>query len=323
MSGNLVFGQDRTNNSLHAINVDSTGVLAVEVVAGGGVSDATAANQILQLTQETSTALNTLSIVGLQTDIKSGIGEVATHTNSIDGKITSGSDTTLAAAQQVLCYGEVTSGPGVGELHPIHITNAGDVEVEIADFVKGQDLMAASFPVVISSDQSILNVDDATLNTTLSSLNAKVTSGADTTLATAQQFLSYGQDYTGALRPLKVSSSGRMLTEVDGQRASGSQLLWSVLAGTTAKSSSINMDTHTYISFYGDTDNVTDQNFDIEYSQDGTNWFQGSGENAKVIIVSASGNFYDEEHVTPPQIRLSRTNTTGSLESVNLYHTRL
>ena len=35
MSGNLVFGQDRTNNSLHAINVDATGIVAVDVRAGG------------------------------------------------------------------------------------------------------------------------------------------------------------------------------------------------------------------------------------------------------------------------------------------------
>ncbi len=45
---------------------------------------------------------------------------------------------------------------GTNSAHPIHITNNGDVEVEIADMVKGQALMASSFPVVISSDQSVL-----------------------------------------------------------------------------------------------------------------------------------------------------------------------
>ena len=47
---------------------------------------------------------------------------------------------------------------GTNAAKPIHITNNGDVEVEIADFVKGQALMASSFPVVISSDQSTLDV---------------------------------------------------------------------------------------------------------------------------------------------------------------------
>jgi hypothetical protein len=51
---------------------------------------------------------------------------------SIDGKITSGNDSTLLTAQQVLTYGEVTSGPGTGELHPLHISAAGDLQVEIS-----------------------------------------------------------------------------------------------------------------------------------------------------------------------------------------------
>ena len=47
---------------------------------------------------------------------------------------------------------------GTNSAKPIHITNNGDVEVEIADFTKGQAVMASSFPVVISSDQSTLDV---------------------------------------------------------------------------------------------------------------------------------------------------------------------
>ena len=46
---------------------------------------------------------------------------------------------------------------GTNSAKPIHITNNGDVEVEIADFVKGQTTSALSFPVVISSDQSVLD----------------------------------------------------------------------------------------------------------------------------------------------------------------------
>jgi hypothetical protein len=41
---------------------------------------------------------------------------------------------------------------GTNAAKPIHITNNGDVEVEIADFVKGQAVAAASFPVVLASD---------------------------------------------------------------------------------------------------------------------------------------------------------------------------
>ncbi len=41
---------------------------------------------------------------------------------------------------------------GTNSAKPIHITSNGDVEVEIADFVKGQDTSANSFPVVLASD---------------------------------------------------------------------------------------------------------------------------------------------------------------------------
>ena len=99
--------------------------------------------------------------------------DIITELKSIDGKMSQGNDFTLSEAQQVLVYGEVTSGPGTGELHPIHITNSGDIEVEIADFKKGQEAMADSFPVVISSDQSPLTVSETFL---------RVTNGSTTTI---------------------------------------------------------------------------------------------------------------------------------------------
>ncbi|MGI9555526.1 MAG: hypothetical protein ACR2M9_01580, partial [Cyanophyceae cyanobacterium] len=130
-------------------------------------------------------------------DVASIDGKVSTEAQQIlqldqvtgiNSKITKGNEFTLTEAQQVLVYGEVTSGPQTGELHPIHITNGGDVEVEIADFKKGQELMADSFPVVIASDQSVLSVTD----TATISMDSKITVGEDDTLTSAQQTLIYG-----------------------------------------------------------------------------------------------------------------------------------
>ena len=231
-------------------------------------------------------------IIAELVDIKDDTVPINAQTASIDSKITSGADTTLSQAQQVLIYGEVTSGPGTGELHPIHITNAGDVEVEIADFVKGQDVMAQSFPVVIASDQS--------------NVNTKL----------------IGEDYLGNPLNVKVDTNGKLIVQVDGVRQSGSETL-TIPDGTTGISSEIMMGTHKYIAFYGDTDNTTNTNIFIEYSQDGTNWYRGAGDNAKIIIVGATGNFYDEEHITPPRVRLSRPNTSGASETLELKYTLL
>ena len=95
---------------------------------------------------------------------------------SIDGKIKNGNDASLSTAQQVLTYGRTNT----GDLHPLHITNNGDVEVEIADFVKGQATMAASFPVVLSSDQSSLTVDGAFFQAT-QPISGTVTANLSTT----------------------------------------------------------------------------------------------------------------------------------------------
>ena len=123
------------------------------------------------LASDSSAAINTMNVtissMGFNTvDLGSGKGIInrdfklitKSHDELLNDKVSSGADQTLASAQQVLAYGEVTAGPGTGELHPIHITQSGDVEVVIADLeVKGQNTMSSSLPVVIASDQSRIN----------------------------------------------------------------------------------------------------------------------------------------------------------------------
>jgi len=75
-------------------------------------------------------------------------GIVASH--YADGDAVGGTDT------GVLVMGR----NGSNTAKPIHITSNGDVEVEIADFVKGQATKANSFPVVIASDQDTLAVEE-------------------------------------------------------------------------------------------------------------------------------------------------------------------
>ncbi len=77
--------------------------------------------------------------------------------SSIDGKMSQGSDLTLSNAQQVLCYGR----DNTGVLDAFRTDSAGHLEVVVDDFVKGQAVMANSFPVVIASNQSTLNINNA------------------------------------------------------------------------------------------------------------------------------------------------------------------
>ena len=91
------------------------------------------------------------------------LSSVDSTLSTLDGKISQGYSTITSGgsgAQQMLAYGK----DNLGDLQPIHITSNGDVEVEIADFVKGQSLMADSFPVVLSSDHGTLNVYQSVSN---------------------------------------------------------------------------------------------------------------------------------------------------------------
>ena len=63
-------------------------------------------------------------------------------------------DAIAAIDTGILCMGRDNS----NNAHPLHITQNGDLRVRISDFLTGQEVMADSLPVVISSDQSTLNV---------------------------------------------------------------------------------------------------------------------------------------------------------------------
>ena len=104
----------------------------------------------------------------LQTAGNASLSTIAGDTTSMDGKMSQGSDATLASAQQVLCYGRDNG----GTLDALRTDAAGHLEVVVDDFVKGQDTMSNSFPVVIASDQSTLNVEVASVNNQGSAFNA-------------------------------------------------------------------------------------------------------------------------------------------------------
>lgn len=172
------------------------------------------------------------------------------------------------------------------------------------------------------AQETIIALNTTDITTATQDISSKITVGMESAITESQQVAIYGAYNDSDLRPLKVDFNGRLMTQVDGVRANGNNT-FTIPAGTTAVSPEIQMGQHTYIAFYGDTDNTTDTTIRIEYSSNGLDWYRGNGDNAKIIVVGATGNFYDEEHVTPPRVRLSKNNTTASLETITYYHTRL
>ena len=154
-------------------------VISSSALPSGAASEATLSNAEAHLgTIDTSTA-----------------GIVASH--YADGGAIGGSDT------GVLIMGKDNS----NNAHPVRITSAGDVEVEIADFVKGQAAKAASFPVVIASDQDTLAVEQTyTYGSEYTIINAQTIANGDTVTSSAFEIQSIKN--TQAILNLSVSAGG-------------------------------------------------------------------------------------------------------------------
>ncbi len=186
---------DASNKRVKPVAVDTDGHLQVDVISMTGGGDATSANQVTNHTKldTLATKLDTLDgsvntiencvSVGELAVAHSGLTELASAINSqkVDVNIVSDGASLATSANQATANGHLSdikathyvdgdaiSATSKGQLvygkdnsnnaHPLHITQNGDLEVEIADFVKGQATMASSFPVVIASNQGALGV---------------------------------------------------------------------------------------------------------------------------------------------------------------------
>ena len=188
-----------------------------------------------------------------------GGGATETTLSALNDKVSQGAEQTLSTAQQVLAYGEVISGPGAGELHPIHITQSGDVEVVIADLeVKGQDTMANSLPVVISSDQSTLNVK-------LNDISAGIINPINTN-ATNRNV--YTQVLSGVDISLGNTTTSPGITTING-----------------SSSTSITIYIHT-----GAGTNQSNFSYEVHKSYDGTHYFLDSNFTFSPLGADVNGN---------------------------------
>ena len=243
-------------------NTPSTDSIDVNVVGGGGggstqysigdvaptvgnlqlgVDDTSGNATVLMTTDPVASGINRLQVT--DEPVNSTLSNMDFTLANLDGKITSGADTTLATAQQVLTYGEVTAGPGAGELHPLHISQAGDLQVEISGLEStGQEAMAASLPVVIASNQSAV-----------ATTNASITSGSDFLLASTQQVGLYGYNGTNWERAShNVVTDGLQVSTLKVNPEVTTQTI-ATLAGGTALSNAIDLRGFSRCSLYGNS----------------------------------------------------------------------
>jgi len=180
---------------------------------------------------------------------------------------------------------------------PISTTTTLDVDLDSvsgAAITLGQKVKATSLPVVLASDGA-------------------VTSGADTTLAAAQQVGAYGWDGS-AWRQVQVSATGVLKTESELETHSGSEGNLdssSVVAGGDT-STSISTTNKTIISIFGNH-SVASAELQIQVSADGSTFYP----NGYSIFADANGDFYSLFEGCANNIRLKYT-TAGTVTATLL-----
>ena len=179
-SANQLAGNSSLSSMDSKLTACDTGAVVVSSSAlPSGAS--TSANQSTSIGLVSSldgkiTTCNTGAVVVSSSALPTGGATSALQTSGnaslteLEGSLYQDGDSFGASNKGVMVMGR----NGTSVAKPIHITANGDVEVEIADFVKGQATMAGSFPVVVSSDQSTLATDPVDTRTSGTLFNAQV-----------------------------------------------------------------------------------------------------------------------------------------------------
>ena len=174
-SGNSLLSS--INGNITACDTGAVVVSSSALPSGASTSvNQTTANGLLTNIDANITTCNTGAVVVSSSALPSGGATSALQTSGnaslteLEGSLYAEGDSFGVSDKGVMVMGR----NGTNAAKPIHITNNGDVEVEIADFIKGQTTMASSFPVVVSSDQSTLATDPVDTRTSGTLFSAQV-----------------------------------------------------------------------------------------------------------------------------------------------------
>ncbi len=220
-----VVSADGTTTALHTMMLgnNSGNLRTIQCDANGIVSvDGSASTQPVSGTITANAGSGTFAVSAGSLPLPSGaateatlanaeghLGTIDTSTAGILGSHYQEGDAIGASDTGVLIMGR----NGTNAAKPIHITNNGDVEVEIADFVKGQATKANSFPVVLASDQDTLAVEQSyAYGSEYTIINAQTIADGDTVTSGAFEIQSVKN--IQAIISLSVSAGGSTNYEV-------------------------------------------------------------------------------------------------------------
>ncbi len=267
-----------------------------------------------------------------QDDMITDLGTIAGDTTSIDGKITKGSDDTIAAAtgaQQTVIYGR---NDGTGDLFAIKCGNDGNLHVFDAD-------IAALAPITSDGTTSaqavnIMGSEDGTNFRTIKTdgNGAIIVDPSEDSIITAdgvtqEQRVMLNGNHNGNLRTVKVGDAGAVNTEIDHSWDNTNQIFNTEACadGDTITSSTFDLGqgvSHEIgmVEFFLDNSASVDIEVKGLTSYDGTNFYTSG---SAYSINSSDGSIYfSQEDVGigggHRYMRLEVTNNNGLGTSTNI-----
>jgi len=289
-------------------------------------------NKLMKVDVASASGSHGLATEAKQDDMITDLTTIAGDTTSIDGKITKGSDDTIAAAtgaQQTVIYGR---NDGTGDLFAIKCGNDGNLHVFDAD-------VAALAPITSDGTTSaqavnIMGSEDGTNFRTIKTdgNGAIICDPSEDSIITAdgvtqEQRVMLNGNYNGNLRTVKVGDGGAVNTEVDHSWDNTNQIFNTEACadGDTITSSTFDLGqgvSHEIglVEFFLDNSASVDIEVKGLTSYDGTN-FYNSG-NAYSVNSSDGSIYFSQEDVGigggHRYMRLSVTNNNGLGTSTNI-----
>ena len=177
---------------------------------------------------------------------------------------------------------------------------SGTVTVDGSGFT--QPISASSLPLPTgastSANQATANASLSTISGDTTSLDTKITSGSDSTLSSAVQVLSYGNN-SGTLRPLKVGSNGELTTEIDHSWTTSTIISLQAVADSASVQGDFDLGqgiSHelTPIKFFVTNSASVDVAVVLQTSPDNSNWYDDAS-GAEIAVSSSAFSFTQED----------------------------
>jgi len=261
-----------------------------------------------------------IQTTGLATETKQD--DQITLATTLNGKISKGEDDTLTEAQQVCIYGRKDETPT--GLRALKVLNNGSLNTN--DATLNGKISKGDTSIVAGSgglqQNLVYGKDPSTgvLYPVATQSNGWVYNSISA-IPTTDAIMIAGEDSGGSKVPVGVGTNGNLRTHEQLERSNSIQTFF-IPTGTTQKSATVNMSNYQYLAIFGTTDNTFNKNITIEYSHDDVNWYAGSEENSKVVIVNTTGEFYEQNRIITRYVRISRPNGSGSTETITINFTR-